>query len=320
MYKRWTLETMNNFCVTCANGYSVIETKHIQKPYQKQLWALVKCPNEFHKPYWACWNNFKRGDRCKECYHEDNRIMNWDKDKAYEFCLINGYKMLNKDDFKDVDNQFYCYDKNNFIVKLSISNLKRYLSNKYNISGFSIIKNNEYAKYNIDLYCKLYRPEYEFISNEYLGVKKLHWFKYNGEFINGNIFNRDFQCTVDCFINGNVSHPNINKSSGEIYIENLLIQYNISYIPQHTFKNCKDKQVLPFDFYLPDYNMIIEYNGKQHYEPIDFFGGVENYKYIQKHDKIKYDYCIKNQIKTLYIPYTLTKDEIIDKIQNILNP
>ena len=66
--------------------------------------------------------------------------------------------------------------------------------------------------------------------------------------------------------------------------------------------------------------MIIEYNGKQHYEPIDFFGGVENYKYIQKHDKIKYDYCIKNQIKILYIPYTLTKNEIIDKIQNILNP
>lgn len=317
---RWDIDSMNEFCDINAKNYHVLNIKYVDKGYQKQLWALIKCPNINHSPYWVWWNNFRRGNRCKQCYFEENNKISWDKHSIYDYCFKYGYRMLNIDDYKDIDTTFYCYDKNNFIVAVSVSNLRRILNGKYNISKFSIIKHNKYAKYNIDLFCKLYRPEYEFISKEYLGVKELHWFRYNGLFLKDTKYKREFQCTIDNFINGNVSHPHINKSSGEIYVENLFIENNVNYISQCTFDNCKDIQVLPFDFYLPEYNTVIEYNGKQHYEPIDFFGGKKAFEYTQKHDKMKINYCIENNINVIILPYTLSEDEIKNIILNIWNP
>jgi len=63
-----------------------------------------------------------------------------------------------------------------------------------------------------------------------------------------------------------------------------------------------------FDFYLPDYNLCIEFNGIQHYEPIDFAGrgydwSKENFKKIKINDKIKTKYCRNNNIPLLIIPY-----------------
>ena len=46
---------------------------------------------------------------------------------------------------------------------------------------------------------------------------------------------------------------------------------NIIFLPQHRFKDCVDKIPLPFDFYLPDYNTCIEFNGIQHYKPKEYF-------------------------------------------------
>ena len=89
-----------------------------------------------------------------------------------------------------------------------------------------------------------------------------------------------------------VKCPNCNKSNGENEITNWLTQNNIDYISQKRFKDCKDKRTLPFDFYIPSKNIVIEYDGKQHYKPIKFFGGEEQFEYITKHDKIKTLYII----------------------------
>jgi len=53
----------------------------------------------------------------------------------------------------------------------------------------------------------------------------------------------------------------INESKGEKTIEKILYELGISYERQKTFNDCKDKKKLPFDFYLPEKNMCIEYNG-----------------------------------------------------------
>ena len=58
-----------------------------------------------------------------------------------------------------------------------------------------------------------------------------------------------------------------------------------------------------FDFYLPEHNICIEYHGEQHYKPVKFFGGVKNLELTLKRDKIKGDYCIKNNIKLIVIPF-----------------
>lgn len=57
-----------------------------------------------------------------------------------------------------------------------------------------------------------------------------------------------------------------------------------------------------FDFYLPEYNVVIEYHGKQHYELIELFRGEEGFVTTQLHDKIIKDYCISNGIEYIEIP------------------
>ena len=69
-----------------------------------------------------------------------------------------------------------------------------------------------------------------------------------------------------------------------------------------------------FDFYLPKQNIIISFNGLQHYKPIKYFGGIKSFKVLQERDQIKNKYCVDNNIKHIIIDY---KD--IDKIENILD-
>ncbi len=80
-------------------------------------------------------------------------------------------------------------------------------------------------------------------------------------------------------------------------------KHNIDFVFQKTFPDCKDKRLLPFDFYLPNYHIVIEYDGCQHFKPIPFFGGEQSYVDRLKHDKMKDDYCEENNIKLLRIPY-----------------
>ena len=88
----------------------------------------------------------------------------------------------------------------------------------------------------------------------------------------------------------------------------ILQKHQIRYMPQFSFKDCKDKRALPFDFYLVDYNMLIEYDGEGHYRPVNF-GGIDDetalkeMQYIQRHDEIKTNYCQQNNIPLIRIPY-----------------
>jgi len=86
-------------------------------------------------------------------------------------------------------------------------------------------------------------------------------------------------------------------------------------IPQFRFKDCKNKKSLPFDFKVilnSNEYFLIEYQGRQHYEEVNFFN--RNLEEQQRIDKIKHDYCKNNDIKLLIIRY----DEY-DKIESIIN-
>ena len=97
--------------------------------------------------------------------------------------------------------------------------------------------------------------------------------------------------------------PQCNESHGEKQIRQWLDNHYIKYITQKTFDDCKNRRVLPFDFYISDYNLCIEYDGEQHYRPVDFFGGDERFQQCQYHDTIKTKYCKDNNIHLLRIPY-----------------
>ena len=105
--------------------------------------------------------------------------------------------------------------------------------------------------------------------------------------------------------------PICRESKGEKTIRNYLINKNINFIQQKKFPDCRDKRLLPFDFYLPDYNTCIEFNGRQHYEIIENWGGIEGLKDQQKKDKIKTEYCQNKNISLLTIKFN---EDILNKL------
>lgn len=106
--------------------------------------------------------------------------------------------------------------------------------------------------------------------------------------------------------------PYCNMSSGEQEVERLLIEYNIKHETQYTFKDCKNIKELPFDFYLPDYNILIEYDGEQHYG-LRFEDTIEDFIKRKINDGLKNEYCYFNNIPLIRIPYWK-----FNNIENIL--
>lgn len=108
--------------------------------------------------------------------------------------------------------------------------------------------------------------------------------------------------------------PICNVSKGEIIITNYLINHNIEYVPQKKFNGCISKKKLSFDFYLPDHNILIEFDGIQHFQYINFFHKKSTFEYTIIKDNIKLKFCFENKIKLLRITY-----EEIDFIEEILD-
>ena len=113
--------------------------------------------------------------------------------------------------------------------------------------------------------------------------------------------------------------PHCKTSKGEHKIYEYLLNHNIKFEEQFCFNDCKIKRVMPFDFYLSDYNMCIEYDGEHHYKPTRFGGmskekAKDRFEFQQQKDKIKNRYCQENKIKLLRIPYWE-----FDNIEEILN-
>jgi very-short-patch-repair endonuclease len=97
-----------------------------------------------------------------------------------------------------------------------------------------------------------------------------------------------------------------NKSKGEEIIKNFLQENNIIFKRQKTFKDCinpETKKRLRFDFYLPKLTVCIEYDGQQHFHPIEFWGGEKALNENIKKDKIKNEYCKNNNIRLIRTNY-----------------
>ena len=107
------------------------------------------------------------------------------------------------------------------------------------------------------------------------------------------------------------------QSAGEEYIERVLDDLEIEFDTQYTFEDCKYINLLRFDFAIIQNDELlglIEYDGKQHFEPIDFFGGQKGFEATKKRDMIKNSYCKSNHIPLLRLPYTLSTEEIKQQI------
>ncbi|MDY0270444.1 DUF7487 domain-containing protein [Trichloromonas sp.] len=154
---------------------------------------------------------------------------------------------------------------------------------------------------------------------EYIEKAKIvhnNYYTYNNSNYNGS----DHYITITCPIHGDFEQRaaghlqgfgcnKCNKSKGENKIEKFLIDNNIEYETQKYLNGCDNINKLYFDFYLPLYNLCIEYDGEFHYKKI--FENNDINKQIER-DNIKNNFCATNNIKLIRISYKNFND--IDKI------
>lgn len=116
------------------------------------------------------------------------------------------------------------------------------------------------------------------------------------------------------FIYGGRRCPKCKISHGEEEIANYLDSHNIKYHREYSFDDCCYKRKLRFDFYLPELNKCIEFQGKQHYVSVEYMGGEREFKMRKIRDNIKSDYCKRNNLILIKIPY-----DKVSKVQDILD-
>lgn len=184
------------------------------------------------------------------------------------------------------------------------------------LSGYGCIK------------CANDKMHYERVKNTDTFIEQanvMHNNKYDYSKI--NYYNAHTKVCIICPIHGEfwqtpASHlkgsgcPICKESKGEQKVREYLNLHNINYIDQYEInidKNINFSGKAYLDFYLPDYNIAIEYNGIQHYIPIKYFGGELKFNEYQiPRDNFIKNYCEKHNIKLIILKYT-------DDIENILS-
>ena len=144
---------------------------------------------------------------------------------------------------------------------------------------------------------------------------KLKVIEKTNERLNGFIL---WKCQCDCGNIIKVRTPNLTSkhtqscgcvlSKGEQKISQLLRENNILFETQKSFKDCRfsdSNYMAYFDFYLPKYNCLIEYDGSQHFKYRDSgWNTKQNFLKTKKHDLQKNRYCWNNNLNLIRIPYT----------------
>lgn len=218
----------------------------------------------------------------------------WNYELVIEFTENKGYKLLSTE-YKKSNSKltFMCNEGHVF---------------EMNFSGFKKLKECPICTgkwLNYDVVKKYIENEnYVLLSNEYINNRT----KLKIKCSKGHVY----LITFDNYKNG-YRCPICKSSKGEKKVNEILDKYNIKYYNQYKFNDCKFKQQLPFDFYLPDYNCCIEYDGIQHYKIVKRFGGFNGFIDTKIRDTIKNIYCKNNNIELLRISYLN-----FDNIENII--
>ena len=197
------------------------------------------------------------------------------------------------------------------ICEINSDNLRRGLTKSCGCLHSEIIHKNTFKDITGQKFGKLTAIDYE-IKNS-----KAYW-----------------KCRCDCgnetivansnLINGHTTSCGCIKSKGELLIRQLLLELNISFKTEYIFKNLPNRR---FDFYLIDKNICIEYDGRQHFNyNTNWYKTKEDYLIAQKRDLEKDEYCKKNDIPLIRIPYSdydkLNKEylkKLIEEAQEIEN-
>lgn len=247
-------------------------------------------------------DNFKSGKRCIFCMRKQNGIKDRKNPevfkKQFEERANNEYELLDE------------YIKNT--TKITIKHIK--CGNVFKMTPMKFLSGQncpECYGNKIKRHEKFLKEVFELVGNEY---SVLGEYKNNREklTIKHNECGFEYEVAPTKFLTGRRC-PKCNESKGEKKISDYLKQYNISFIPQYKFDNCKNIFSLPFDFAVFNNDnlfCLIEFDGEQHFKPCF---GEEKFLQTTRNDGIKNKFCEKNNIKLIRIRYNR-----INKIDKIL--
>lgn len=275
---------------------------------------------------------------CGNCHQPYQDTYDHIRSKNYVFCQKCGIERraeTHRHDVEDVEKRLAKYNLKllnpNFqlITCLEVEDEDGYRSSCANLyyieNGRKFIRNhkqNLYTPYNINLYLQKHGIVTEVAD---LTPRHIEVAKDKIGFVCsccGNVFYSQFDVLkrsgrVLCY------DCNATMSNLEYKVKTYLEENNIKYIQQKRFPKCKLKRSLPFDFYLIDYNYVIEVNGQQHYyENNEYFHSERTLQEQQEVDKYKKQFCIDNGIGYLELPFWLinnppqTYKKKIDEITN----
>lgn len=241
--------------------------------------SVFKCtPNRF----------VNQGQRCP------NKVL----DKLITKCAYNQWKILDKYLGYDKRMKFLCLKHNKVFITTPTSIVNRGRINFCKDCLYNAQSNNQLIstkEAQQKLVCN--GINYKMLG-KYVGAHDYYKFKCNSC---GKVFKGEYNQVR----RGNWGCPICKQSKGERFVQKYLDEHNISYITQKKFSDLKDKRLLSYDFYLPKQNVLIEYQGLQHYEPKEYFGGGDRFKIQCYHDKLKTLYAINNKFILLQIPYKI---------------
>lgn len=270
-----------------SQNYKLISEDYLRAA--KKL--IMECPKG-HRCN-ISWSNFRNGNRCQFCYESRRRMsteefifkskelygekldyseVNYQSCNKYItlICKTHGrYKQMPQNHFKSMGCK-QCYSQS--LCKSNekfIEEAKSKHNSKYDYSFCKYIKNN----IKVTVICPTHGAYYQTPQDH----------------LKGNGCNR---CSL---------------SKGELQIMQFLQQNNIAYSTQHIFPECKNINCLPFDFYLPEYNLCVEFQGIDHYQLIErsksYEKNLKNHQSRLKNDQIKRNFCVNYSIDFLEIPY-----------------
>lgn len=287
------------------NGY---KTEILSDKFNGNKSELI-CKCECGKEFKTTWNHIKCSNKftCTDCgiKRKVNNIKIPIKD-VKKICLEHNLELIESEYINSKN--IIVKDKDGYFYRTTITSIR----NNCNMCKFH--KLNPYTLYNMKLFVKLnnipiiigdFNNKNFSVRNTYIPIYCMECGKLFKATWSQITLNKRYRCE-DCS----------KKQSGiSVFVENYLKEKEIQYEKEYKFKNCKYKRQLPFDFYLIDYNAVIEVQGEQHYYNNKMFQ--QELSERKMVDKIKKDYCINNGIKYIEIPFSKIRKN--EKYKDIIN-
>ena len=256
---------------------------------------ICNCGNK----YKVSWSNLitTKQYQCPECGRKIAGSKNRMDDVYLPILKDKGLELL--EEYKGCKHNYNMMTSDGYYTRTSPWNVARGVNER----DFIFDDGNPHSLDNMKHWLELNTDGVELLDTVYIGAKG----RYNFRCSCGNEFSTGWQ-----YFKRESSHRcptcTLKTSLLELKTEEWFNENKIVFIKQKTFDDCKNINLLRFDYFIPDINLLIEVDGEQHFRPV-CFGGITKeraeliFRKSQERDKIKDDYCKEHNIKLVRVPY-----------------